>query len=103
MTFDLIKKVDKIDYSRNIEKTPIKSNTYSNRFFTKDSNMVQGKLHVINFPIEKKIKEKESKKNENEGLQIINIMRRITKDNDIKKKRGNQMRSADKIYCVNMP
>ena len=103
LTFDLIKKVDKIDYSRNIEKTPIKSNTYSNRFFTKDSNMVQGKLHVINFPIEKKIKEKESKKNENEGLQIINIMRRITKDNDIKKKRGNHMRSADKIYCVNMP
>ena len=107
LTFDLIKKEDKTDSknnnSRNNIKTPIKSKTNSAAVLLQDSNMIQGKLHYINLPIKKKIKIKEIKKDEKEGIKIISGLKQMNKDIDIKKKRGNQMRSADKIYCVNMP
>ena len=107
LTFDLVKKEDKTDSknnnSRNNIKTPIKSKTNSAAVLLQDSNMIQGKLHYINLPIKKKIKIKEIKKDEKEGIKIISGLKQMNKDIDIKKKRGNQMRSADKIYCVNMP
>ena len=107
LTFDLVKKEDKADSknnnSRNNIKTPIKSKTNSAAVLLQDSNMIQGKLHYINLPIKKKIKIKEIKKDEKEGIKIISGLKQMNKDIEIKKKRGNQMRSADKIYCVNMP
>ena len=107
LTFTLRKKEDKTDIKsdekRNNVKTPVKSNTFTNRFFNQDNNIIQGKLHIVNFPNKKKIKLKEAKNDENEGIKIINTIRQISKDYETKRKKISYVRSADKIYCVKIP